>query len=56
MFQRGDGISGGSPSATEDRIHHERESVDNFAGSYVSQLAIIDRHQAVTITLVSEKI
>ncbi len=33
-----------------------RKSIDNFSGSYVSQLAIIDRHQAVTITLGSEKI
>ena len=33
-----------------------RKSVDNFSGSYVSQLAVIDRHQAVTITLGSEKI
>ena len=32
------------------------KSGDDFSGSYVSQLAIIDRHQAVTITLGSEKI
>ena len=30
------------------------KSGDDFSGSYVSQLAIIDRHQAVTITLGSE--
>ncbi len=33
-----------------------RKSGDYFSGSYVSQLSIIDRHQAVTITLGSEKI
>jgi len=33
-----------------------RKSGDDFSGSYVSQLAIINRHQAVTITLGSEKI
>jgi hypothetical protein len=33
-----------------------RKSGDNFSGIYVLQLAIIDRHQAVTITLGSEKI
>ncbi len=33
-----------------------RKSGDNFPGSYVSQLAIINRHHVVTITLGSEKI
>lgn len=33
-----------------------RNSGDDFSGSYVSQLAIINRHQAVTIALGSEKI
>ena len=33
-----------------------KKSGDDFSGSYVSQLFIIDRHQAVTITLGSAKI
>ncbi len=55
MFQRADNIFGGVPSAIGDRTI-ARKSGDDFPGSYVSQLAIIDRHQAVTITLGSEKI